>query len=56
VNLIRAILCGDESATQDRGCLRHETDRGVERWHRTIYCRELCAGFKWRKTATSIDH
>ena len=45
VNLIHAILCDDEGVTQDRGCLRHETDRGVERWHCTIYCLVFCAGF-----------
>jgi len=31
VNLIHTILCDDEGATQARGCLRHETIRGVER-------------------------
>ena len=44
VNLIHAIPCDDEGVTQTRGCLRHETVRGVERWHCTIYCLELCAG------------
>jgi len=27
------------------GSRRHETGRGVERWHCTIYCLEFCAGF-----------
>ena len=45
VNLIHSILCDDEGVTQARGCLRHETGRGVERWHCTIYCLEFCAGF-----------
>jgi len=31
VNLIQAILCGDEGVTQARVCLRNEKDRGVER-------------------------
>ena len=26
-------------------CLRHEADRGFERWHCTIYCLECCTGF-----------
>jgi len=45
VNLIHAILCDDEGVTQARSCLRHETVRGVERWHCTIYCLEFCASF-----------
>ena len=45
VNLIHAMICHDEGVTQARGCLRHETDKGVERWHCTIYCLEFCAGF-----------
>ena len=45
VNLIHAILCDVEGDTQARGCQRHETGRGVERWHCTIYCLEFCAGF-----------
>ena len=45
VNLIPAILCNDEGVIQARGCQRHETGRGVERWHCTIYCLEFCAGF-----------
>ena len=57
VNLIHAILCDDEGFTQARGCLRHETDRGVERWHCdcTIYCLVFCAGFndaKWQHLLT----
>ena len=37
------------------GCLRHEADRGVERWHCTIYCLEFCAGIndaKWQHLST----
>ena len=45
VNLIPAILCDVEGVTQARGCQRHETGRGVERWHCTFYCLEFCAGF-----------
>jgi len=45
VNLIHSILCDDKGVTQARGCLRHETDRGFERWHCTIYCLEYCADF-----------
>jgi len=45
VYLIHAILCDDEGVTQAHGCLRHETDRGVERWHCTICCLQFCAGF-----------
>jgi len=45
VNLIHAILCDDGGVTQAHGCLRHETDRGFERWHCTIYCLEFCTGF-----------
>jgi len=45
VNLIPAILCSDEGVTQARGCLRHETDKGVERWHCSIYCLKFCTGF-----------
>ena len=45
VNLIHAILCDDEGVTQARGCQRHETGRGVERWHYTVYCLEFCACF-----------
>jgi len=51
VNLTHAILCDNEGITQAHGCLRHETDRGVERWHCTIYCFQFCAGFndaKWQ--------
>ena len=44
VNLIHSVLRDDEGVTQARGCLRHETDRGFERWHCTIYCLEFCAG------------
>jgi len=47
VNLIHAILCDDEGVTQARGCSRHETGRGVERWHCTICCLEFCAGFNY---------
>ena len=45
VNLIHTILCDDEGVTQAHGCLRHEIDRGFERWHCTIYCLDFCAGF-----------
>jgi len=45
VNLIPAILCFDEDVTQARGYYRHETGRGIERLHCTIYCLEFCAGF-----------
>jgi len=51
VNLIHSILCDDEDVTQARGCLRHKTGKGFERWHCTIYCLEFCAGFndaKWQ--------
>jgi len=34
-----------EGVAQARGCLRHETVRGVERWHCTICYLEFCAGF-----------
>ena len=46
MNLIPSVLCDDEGVTQARGCQRHETDRGVERWHCTICCLEFCAGYK----------
>ena len=49
VNLIHAILCDDEGVTQARGCLRHGTDRGVERWLCKIYCLEFCACFNGAK-------
>ena len=45
MSLIHATLYDDEGITQARGRLRHETDRGVARWHCTIYCLEFCAGF-----------
>ena len=45
MNLIHTILCDDEDVTQVQGCLRHKTDRGIERRHCTIYCLEFCAGF-----------
>jgi len=45
MNLIHSFLCDDEDVTQARGCLRHETGRGFERWHCTIYCLAFCAGF-----------
>ena len=38
VNPTHAIICDDEGVTQARGCLRHETDRGIERWHCTTVC------------------
>ena len=45
VNLIHAVLCAVEGVTQARGCLRHETDTGFERWNCAIYCLEFWAGF-----------
>ena len=45
VNLIHTVLCDDAGVTQARGCYRHETGRGVERWHCTHYCLEFCTGF-----------
>ena len=37
------------------GSRRHETGRGVERWHCTLYCLEFCTGFndaKWQHLST----
>jgi len=45
VNLIHSVLRDDEDVTQAHDCLRHEADRGFERWHCTIYCLECCTGF-----------
>jgi len=57
VNLIHAVLCDDEGVT--RGCWRHETGRGVEIWHCTLYCLEFCTGFNGAKrqhlSTTNID-
>ena len=45
VNLIHAILCDDESVMQAHSCWRHETHKGVVKWHCTIHCLKFSTGF-----------